>query len=709
MRRFFRWIIIGLSGLILILLGLVVLVPTWLPWLAEVKVNNLLKEKGATLAELKFHQFDLSGINLEIEALSKEGITFDEGIVELDYSIDSVLRREVESLVLSDLDVSVDLPLLLDSRPVASTVDSARVEDSGIDNFTMPMKWFALEDATLTLEAGDWSKALSLQANLDRGHPSLFFFEGKDDSDGLVVSGEVDQSVLSGEATFKLDSENPVFWLELVDQLGLYRKPKGLEVVTGALGLEGAVRIKEKLPEQWTALGSLALPDIKFNNAELTAELTNFGGRGNAGQFEKVWFGLFDASLSYDGYVASLSEMTLETLDLNQTYAKLTGLELSGSVPVFGLGDTSFEGGAIGTLVEGPWAQIQPPVDLDLFSVKLIMPAAPLMLFTEFGSITGNFEMEGEIGSGPSRDIDLSAVFSDVELSHSAASFSAQTFSLNATGKLEKQLSAVIELLNGKVVWAEGAGILSQIGGEIYIDSLTPLALLEPQVLTFSELRQGEVVISDGSISIAYQADPDDAIGTMMATLGGDFAGGRLLAEVLVTASESLNVEAKLVFDDIELETLAAYFPEFNGRIQGKVSGELPVRLEGNRLIVQPGFLEMKPGQTGTFQYTRVGWLTQDPGLDPEAYVEGKDLLSLMKEPNGAAILTELAMRDLRMTAFRMDVMKPDTGDRRVIIRIEGDGEVKEVTVPVIQDIRVGGDVKETINVLLKLKEKIAF
>lgn len=708
MSRFLKWIGLGALAFILVLLGLVILTPKWLPGLAEIKTRTVLEEHGFRDADLSFRNFGFSGIDLELKALSRDGITVENGTIELDYSIDSLRRREVESLIVSDLDLFLDLPQLIESMTAASEPQPLTASESKGKGLDVPLKWFALEDAAVTLQAQEWSKALAAKANFDRGRPSLFFLETQDASDSLVVSGEFDQSSFGGEATFKLDSLNPLTWLELAERLELFETPKALELSTGAFGLEGAFRLNEKSLENWTALGTLALPKVKFEKIAFNSELMSFGGRGAAGELEKVWFGLFGTSLSMNEATLSVSEATLETLNANQIYAKLTGLTFNGDMAEFGLGQSGFDGGSVGVLVKGPWAEMRYPLDWGQISAKLLMPEAPITLFTEQGSVTGDLDMEASI-SEDLKHLAWRTSLGNAEISHSAATFIADRLSLTIEGAMLDALSASIELNNGQVTWAEGAGTLNQLEGKIAVDSLKPLHLSEPQVMTFTELRQGEVAISDGALTFTYQPGGDGEPNAIKASLGGDFAGGSLFGEVTTVLSESLNAETKLVLEDLELETLADYFPEFDGKIQGRVSGELPLRLEGKRLIIQPGFLEMKPGETGTFKYTRVGWLTQDPNLNPEAYVEGKDLISLMKEPNGAAILTELAMRDLKMTAFRLDVLKPDSGDRRVTIHIEGDGLVKGVTVPVIQDIRIGGDVKETINMVLKLQEKIAF
>jgi hypothetical protein len=157
----------------------------------------------------------------------------------------------------------------------------------------------------------------------------------------------------------------------------------------------------------------------------------------------------------------------------------------------------------------------------------------------------------------------------------------------------------------------------------------------------------------------------------------------------------------------VELSELAALFPQFEGQIDGVASGELALRLEGKRIIFQPGGVQLVADTTGRFQYLRQGWLTQNPKLNPETFVAGRDILEIMRDPQGATTLTELALRDLDMSEFGLIVREARSGVPVIEARIKGSRTIKGITVPVVLEVPIRGDIEETLNAVFEFNAQM--
>ncbi|WP_309399310.1 hypothetical protein [Cerasicoccus maritimus] len=303
--------------------------------------------------------------------------------------------------------------------------------------------------------------------------------------------------------------------------------------------------------------------------------------------------------------------------------------------------------------------------------------------------------------------LDVKASLRAAPISASIADGSLEGDSLEAAvyGFWPDGLKARLALTPATLAWLNGSGSIEGLRGKIDPVSLTPLGVFEPQTLSFDSFAQGKLTASEGRLTFTYTPDSEPVLDV---DLDAKALDGTITIFIKGSPFEPRSLEVRVRFDHVDLEKLAALMPDFEGRIIGSVSGELGLRLSHEIDGLMQGHLEMTPGTTGRFQFYKQGWITQDPSMDVAAYVRDKDLLTLLQEPNGATILTELAMRDLSMTNFRLDVSETKKAQpAKVVISIEGESTVKGTTVPIVLDIPVKGDVLETLNLILKLQQKM--
>lgn len=712
LKAFFRWLLLALGGLLLLALLALATLGWWLPPLAESQAKGMLERLGFQTVELDVERLGYSGISITGMALKRGGAEATMQQFVLDYSLMALLRqKQAESLVIKGLDATAFLPALKEEFKTTDgeQTDSKRKPFQLPEPISLPVKNFLLDESSLTLEADGWRKRMTLTAYLEDGSPARYLFEAHDEQNALSILGTLNTETLASETTFRAESEEPASWQRLIESVYQLPLPEGFKWLSGNFTLEGAIRTKGLMPENWTLLGSLDRFEAETPEGQASTGQFNFGASGKGASPEKIWAGLFD-TVTKGPINANWSAATLETVDQERVYLKLEGWQIEGDFSKQALGDVSASAGPIRVLLDGPWAAIRNVKDLQAFHARLMIPESPLEIYTGKGSVFGVASMQAEIGPAePERYAKARLELKDASINAGEISISAQGLELSLSGLISQALGAQLIVKNANAIWAKEAGELEGVEGTITVAQLQPLRMPNMQRLTFQRVAQGKVEILGGEINVTFKPATDETPMQLSLTAGGEIAAGRLAARLTLSSTNPLTAQADLLLQNVSLEKLAGYFPKFDGKIQGRVSGELPLKVIGNRIVLQPGYLEMAAGETGKFSYYKQGWLTQDPTLDPIAYAEDKTLTELLQDPKGASILTEIALRDLNLTAFRIDVLKPGEGDRRVIVHLEGDGEFKEVKVPVIQDIRIGGDVKEAINLLLKTNQKITF
>ncbi|WP_269541892.1 hypothetical protein [Cerasicoccus fimbriatus] len=320
-------------------------------------------------------------------------------------------------------------------------------------------------------------------------------------------------------------------------------------------------------------------------------------------------------------------------------------------------------------------------------------------------TLAGDASLTATVGNGQPQSVRASAKALPLTVSVAGAELQSDAAEAAVYGQLGESLSARMSLSPASLSWSAGAGRIEGLRGALDPISLQPLGVFAPQTLSFDQFSQGELSANEGRLTFTYQPARAPELD---ATLEAKAFDGRLTITITGSPLPPRSLVIKVRFDAVNLEELAALMPDFDGRIIGTVSGELGLRFGTEIEGLLPGYLEMKPGTTGRFQFYKQGWVTQDPNLNPVEFAQGKDVLTLLKQPNGATVLTELAMRDLKMTKFRLDVTETQrSAPAKVTISLEGEGEVKGTAVPVVLDVPVTGDVIETINLVLKIQQRM--
>ncbi len=165
------------------------------------------------------------------------------------------------------------------------------------------------------------------------------------------------------------------------------------------------------------------------------------------------------------------------------------------------------------------------------------------------------------------------------------------------------------------------------------------------------------------------------------------FCGGRVWSEPVLWVGGGGPVTVRLRLAEIDLARVAALFPRFQGRIEGRVGGELPVvGHPDGRWEIEAGRLALEAGAPAELQYAAEGLLTAN--LPP-----GSPRFQQMR-------LVEKALHRLRLESLEVRINDAPRREGLLQLRLRGVSETPEAIVPVDFRLNVRGDLDEVIRLL---------
>ena len=698
---FAKWLIRSLVAFLLLAgLGLAT-APWWAPAAFERWMPGKLESLGFSVAAVTLEQIGWSESNFGVERLQFEGVAVADAEFMLGYTLKNLRRGVLEKVVVAhpeiDIDFSSGLPLKLDSEKATEPIELPE---------ELPVKNFTLADAAVRLRGSDWSRNFKIDAQFatnDRLKANATL-----SGEGIQLNAETDLQWpnITGRATASARVKTVPEWTEFAQNRGWLPPPEELSFSMQSIKISGAADLAEGEPQNWNAEAattkvSAAMEAYRMATDQLTIKLI-----GDAAQVEAVDAQLDRGSADYGDLSLAFDQFQVSTNGPGEIGLRLSKWGVSGKTALASLGSVSGSAGDASLFVEGNWQAWPRDFSPTHLSARLHIDEGPLSLFTGLGSATGTVRMDASISAGETRQLTLSADLKDAYVSASGVSLESAHLQTSVEGALPDSLKATFGVNKGRLSWSDNAGLLTGLSGDLEFSSLRPVKTNGKQTLVFDSIQQGAFTAGSGQMRFSYDEDRKDTspleLEFTAPALGGNI---RIVVNGRIDKSKSLAI--RLYLDHVELKQVAALFPQFDGSIEGKASGEMALRLEENRIILEPGSLQLAPNSTGRFEYLRQGWLTQKPDLNPDTFVKGRDIVSIMKDPQGAPAITELAMRDLTMSEFRLDILFQKTGNQRALARIKGHGSVKGIKVPVILDVPISGDLKETINAVLKFNSRM--
>jgi hypothetical protein len=266
--------------------------------------------------------------------------------------------------------------------------------------------------------------------------------------------------------------------------------------------------------------------------------------------------------------------------------------------------------------------------------------------------------------------------------------------SLNIDGQVELSKGALVDP-SGKAEWAmselqwpEKSLSISDFSGAAQLDSLIDGVPVGQSDLRIDTLNLAEVIFSGIETRIELT---DTGIATV-----DDFSA-RILGGAVNTDSFNLNLDTKssspirLRLENIDLATLAAAVPQFDGVLAGAASGDIHLELTNSDLRLKDGFLGLDEAVPARLSYSMHGMLTQ--GLSPES--------ASYRQYH----MAELALENLTLKRFKIEFFPEGDESKPIYVTFYGESKQEGTLVPIDYTLNVNTDDSADLIQLLQIMQ----
>jgi hypothetical protein len=199
------------------------------------------------------------------------------------------------------------------------------------------------------------------------------------------------------------------------------------------------------------------------------------------------------------------------------------------------------------------------------------------------------------------------------------------------------------------------------IRSTITLSSLDPVVSAGSQELRFDAIRYGELALLDVRLLFSLEANETFALHEGNASL----FGGEVVFEPTRFKLEDKEKKLAIRLRDVDGSRVVALLKKFDGEVEGKFSGLIPLSNRDGAWDYVGGYLELNPGMSGHLRYRSDGILTSD--VQP-----GSAEFTRLRQ-------VELALKDLDVKRLRLDFLLKD-GQRRILGDVQGKSEIDKKT-----------------------------
>jgi hypothetical protein len=199
------------------------------------------------------------------------------------------------------------------------------------------------------------------------------------------------------------------------------------------------------------------------------------------------------------------------------------------------------------------------------------------------------------------------------------------------------------------------------IRSTITLSSLDPVVPAGSQELRFDAIRYGDLALLDVRLLFSLEANGTFALQDGNASL----FGGEVVFEPTRFKLEDKEKKLAIRLRDVDGSRVVALLKKFDGEVEGKFSGLIPLSNRDGAWDYVGGYLELNPGTPGRLRYRSDGILTSD--VQPGS-AEFKRLRQV-----------ELALKDLDVKRLRLDFLLED-GQRRIMGDVQGKSQIDKKT-----------------------------
>lgn len=175
---------------------------------------------------------------------------------------------------------------------------------------------------------------------------------------------------------------------------------------------------------------------------------------------------------------------------------------------------------------------------------------------------------------------------------------------------------------------------------------------------------------------------------------GAGFCGGKISLFSLFLDPEKLNAGFSLFVDNLDAGQVLSHIQGFHGKASGLLHGKIRLFIAegGKRLRLRDAFLYSSPGEVGKVQIADSSALTDKLELAGIAQSERE---------NVANVLT-----DVDYSVLKIDMNRTEKNTTALGIKLQGNATRGKLTVPVVVNLMLRGDIEQLINTGLKISNQ---
>lgn len=242
-----------------------------------------------------------------------------------------------------------------------------------------------------------------------------------------------------------------------------------------------------------------------------------------------------------------------------------------------------------------------------------------------------------------------------------------------------------------KITWPDKKISLEHLETEIQFISLKPLVTQPDQIVTAQRIQYADYEAGQ----IRFRLHGLESGDWQVELRNAEFLGGTLRSEPLLLHPTGGDFDLELILEGIELNRLAALFPQFDGKVEGLLDGKIPLERRNGTFRLGNGFLALSPSRPAHLQYNAEGLLTQNVPSDSKRYEQLK--------------LVEQGMKNLALEKFRLKIADPADSPTPIQLHFEGTSASSRAIVPIVFNLNIRGDLQNLMGLLSRRNLEFSF
>lgn len=647
-------------GLLLLLLAVAVLLYQAND-ITESYLNRLVASRSATVGETQIAYAPDEGLVLHLSEYSEPGILCSDVVIKV--PLLSLLNYKDSLAVQVNID---SLEFETPSSPASSSVSSIEelLQNAKkqlpeklsklVEQFeTQPLHSLDIRVESLSIKRDETAQSMQLQAELIKdptGNTMLrIHLQHEFGRVAIEVNHDLAFDALSVDFTALAKDWKRLYKQYLAQLKGAMST--GLDIYLDPLVSDhffessGYIRWNAKNPSLITAavLGNVGAFEVYAGSYEFSTEPISFGLATNADTVFRFYFNVPIKTANLNGLAIHSGECSLK-------------IDNSSALAIINLNDDTFKlsGNDSISLLSGNGA-LQFETELNRFTADVLRSA-------QLSSLPAELTFDGILAA------DGSFFISDFKPSDL---FVKTTLSLDRLALPNNKLTASNLHANIQVDAQHLDNFL--VDGTLRVEMIELAGVeLSKLALTLKAPGAGRLVVNDLQIS----------------ALGGSVQSDAITYDHNTRTSELIKIQLNAV----DLSKLAAYVPQFDGDLEGAVSGKVKLQFTDETIQLIDGGLNLVEGSPANLSYSMNGLLTQ--GLKPNTAAHKQYSLA------------EKAFEDLSLKKFNLDFFPNDDRTKPIRLTLYGESKQGGILVPIDYTLNVNANDSDGLIQLLQRMQR---